>query len=234
MTIWHESLKIITNNRNKRRRICSGLNKKRIRGDFMRDSSGATFAILIVLGIGAVITLLVFTIIGWCKIFKKAGIHPGKFFIPVYGGWLAWDIADCGGLYIAMMVVSGIASFISTVAMNSSLSMDRYSYGYRYNNASALNGALVAYIIVLIICIVFQIIFCCKLAKVFGKNGGFAAGLIFLNPIFIIILGYGSAQYLNKKGLDNIAATTETWKCEYCGAVNPKSRMTCSACGREK
>lgn len=34
-----------------------------------------------------------------------------------------------------------------------------------------------------------------KLAKVFGKSTGFAIGLIFLNPIFLLILGFGDAKY---------------------------------------
>ena len=33
------------------------------------------------------------------------------------------------------------------------------------------------------------------LAKRFGKSGGFAAGLILLNPIFLLILAFGSARY---------------------------------------
>lgn len=35
-----------------------------------------------------------------------------------------------------------------------------------------------------------------KLAKVYGKNTGFAIGLIFLNPIFLLILGFGDAKYI--------------------------------------
>lgn len=34
-----------------------------------------------------------------------------------------------------------------------------------------------------------------KLAEVFGKSGGFAVGLIFLQPIFYMILGFGRAEY---------------------------------------
>lgn len=34
-----------------------------------------------------------------------------------------------------------------------------------------------------------------ELAKVFGKGVGFAIGLLLLSPIFIPILGFGSAQY---------------------------------------
>lgn len=35
-----------------------------------------------------------------------------------------------------------------------------------------------------------------KLAKVFGKSSGFAVGLIFLNTIFMLILGLGNAEYV--------------------------------------
>lgn len=39
-----------------------------------------------------------------------------------------------------------------------------------------------------------------NLAKAFGKSTGFAVGLILLNTIFILILGFGSAEYqLEKK-----------------------------------
>jgi uncharacterized membrane protein YoaK (UPF0700 family) len=34
------------------------------------------------------------------------------------------------------------------------------------------------------------------LAKVFGKDGGFAVGLIFLSIIFMAILAFGDAKYL--------------------------------------
>ena len=34
------------------------------------------------------------------------------------------------------------------------------------------------------------------LSTVFGKGGGFTLGLIFLSPIFFLILGFGSAQYI--------------------------------------
>ena len=42
---------------------------------------------------------------------------------------------------------------------------------------------------------IIMIILAINLAKVFGKGGGFAVGLILLGIIFIPILGFGSAQY---------------------------------------
>lgn len=197
----------------------------------MKDSAASVAAIMLILGIGGIIALVVLMIVAWCKIFRKADIHPGKFFIPVYGGWLAWDIADCGGLYIATFVISVISSFITSIITTSAT---RSSYGYYRYESSALNGVMVVYIITAIICTIFQIIFCSKLARAFGKSGGFAAGLIFLNPIFIMILGFGSAQLVYRKGLDSIRSSTETWECKNCGAENPASRMSCRICGKEK
>lgn len=42
---------------------------------------------------------------------------------------------------------------------------------------------------------VLAILIAIKLAKAFGKGGGFIAGLILLGPIFYLILGFGGAQY---------------------------------------
>jgi len=50
----------------------------------------------------------------------------------------------------------------------------------------------VGYVIPWIIC---QI----KTAERFGRGTGFALGLIFLNQIFVLILAFGSAQYVGEK-----------------------------------
>ncbi len=39
-----------------------------------------------------------------------------------------------------------------------------------------------------------------KLAKSFGKDGGWAVGLYFLAPIFYMILGFGSSEYVGPAG----------------------------------
>jgi len=44
--------------------------------------------------------------------------------------------------------------------------------------------------------LVFSVLTYIKLAKAFGKDGGFAVGLIFLNPIFLAILAFGKSQYV--------------------------------------
>jgi hypothetical protein len=47
-----------------------------------------------------------------------------------------------------------------------------------------------------VINVIFLVMLYFDLAKSFGKGSGFALGLIFLGPIFILILGFGSAQYI--------------------------------------
>ena len=48
------------------------------------------------------------------------------------------------------------------------------------------------------------------LAKSFGKEATFAIGLIFLGPIFLAILAFGSAQYVGPMGQAPAAQPPET------------------------
>ena len=40
-----------------------------------------------------------------------------------------------------------------------------------------------------------------RMARAFGHGIGFAAGLIFLNVVFVIIIGFGSAKYKGPNGV---------------------------------
>lgn len=44
--------------------------------------------------------------------------------------------------------------------------------------------------------IVFSIMQASRLSKAFGKGTGFAFGLFFLNPIFLLILGFSDSKYI--------------------------------------
>lgn len=44
--------------------------------------------------------------------------------------------------------------------------------------------------------IILSIIQCIRLSKAFGKGTGFTLGLIFLSPIFLLILGFGNDKYI--------------------------------------
>ena len=58
------------------------------------------------------------------------------------------------------------------------------------------NGWKFLFLLIPIANIVFAIITMVKLAKAFGKSGGFAVGLIFLSVIFYCILAFDKSEYL--------------------------------------
>ena len=62
--------------------------------------------------------------------------------------------------------------------------------------------------------IIFAIIVLVELAKVFGKGGGFVVGLLLLAPIFICILGFGSARYLGT-GAGTVVPPVQTGASNY-------------------
>lgn len=55
--------------------------------------------------------------------------------------------------------------------------------------------------------IVIAIIVVLDLAKSFGQGSGFAIGLLFLSPIFMVILGFGSARYVGPAAAPGAMAT---------------------------
>lgn len=58
------------------------------------------------------------------------------------------------------------------------------------------NGWFFLLLMVPIVNIYFSIAMWFRLAKAFGKGIGFGFGLLFFGPIFELILGFGSAQYV--------------------------------------
>ncbi len=48
--------------------------------------------------------------------------------------------------------------------------------------------------------IVYYVIVNIRMAKSFGKSGLFGLGLIFLNVVFVYVLGFGSAEYIGPRG----------------------------------
>ena len=173
-----------------------------------------------VLAIGFAVVMLV----ACGRLLKKAGHNPWKILIPIYGGYLLYKIADAEGVFWGTFALSFVAGIISGIV--TAMGGNSYS-GAR----TAATVVLVLNIIVGIIALILQYVYAKKMADSFGKSGGFAAGLFFLAPIFIMILAFGSAQYVGYKGLEAVPAAVGTWKCPGCGTENPVSQGICSQCG---
>lgn len=113
------------------------------------DGSGGLWAGIT---IGAVIwTVLI--LVGWWKIFEKAGEAGWKAIIPIYNVYVLLRIVGRPG----WMIIGFLIPFVN---------------------------------------IIFYAIVMGDLAKSFGKGIGFVLGLIFLNPLFALILGFGGAAYV--------------------------------------
>lgn len=61
------------------------------------------------------------------------------------------------------------------------------------------NGWLFLLLLIPFVNIIMGIVVYAKLAAAFNKGIGYTLGLIFLTPIFIMMLGFGSAEYVGTK-----------------------------------
>lgn len=126
--------------------------------------AGAMIAICI---IGLAITVL--TIIAMWKLYEKAGEPGWAAIVPFYNLYVFFKISWGNGWYSMMVIGAGFLAGI-------------------FNSAGSFGSVMAS--LLYIFSYVISIITCVKLAKAFGKGGGFACGLIFLNTIFICIMAF--------------------------------------------
>lgn len=122
-----------------------------------------------------IILYYVLTVIGKWKVFEKLGEPGWKSLIPFYSDFI---------LYRASWNTTAFfAAVAATVVMVLTASED----------ASAM-VSMVSNLCSVIACITVMM-FCIKLSRAFGRGYLFAFGLFFLNPLFMMILGFGQSRY---------------------------------------
>ena len=142
------------------------------------------------IGIGGLLLLggiyLVFAFIWWLlqiianwNIFTKAGEAGWKSIIPVYSDYISYKIAWQPS-YFWLVFVLGIITSVAN--------------GMADPNGTYTTILLIVSLIRIILAII-SILYCIKLSRAFGHGIGFAIGLIFLQPIFMLILGFGNDPY---------------------------------------
>lgn len=142
------------------------------------------------IGIGGLLLLggiyLVFAFIWWLlqiianwNIFTKAGEAGWKSIIPVYSDYISYKIAWQPS-YFWLVFVLGIITSVAN--------------GMADSNGTNTTILLIVSLIRIILAII-SILYCIKLSRAFGHGIGFAIGLIFLQPIFMLILGFGNDPY---------------------------------------
>lgn len=183
-------------------------------GDPLGDAIRSMAGLLIFLGIAAG----VLQVISNCLIFKKAGRPWGFAFIPVYGSYVLYDIAESRGLFFGTIFISAISVLLGVLS-------------------GATGGSTFVAVILFILIIItgiMAIVMNVRLARVFGHGGGFAVGLLFLGPIFMLILGCSSNEYLGYKPQTTDCASVNYWFCSSCGAKNELLSNYCSKCNNSR
>ena len=112
------------------------------------------------------------------RIFTKAGEAGWKSIIPIYGDYISYKIAWQPAYFWLTLILGIISSYLQgTLEISESLTV------------------YMLVILIKIILVVISIMYSIKLARAFGRGTGFAIGLIFLPPIFMLILGFGDDRY---------------------------------------
>lgn len=112
------------------------------------------------------------------NIFTKAGETGWKSIIPIYGDYVSYKIAWQTSYFWLSFILGIVISCISEA------------------DPAGDNMLLMLIVALLrIIIAVISIMYCVKLSRAFCRGIGFAIGLIFLQPIFLLILGFGADQY---------------------------------------
>lgn len=137
---------------------------------------GAAMAVIIGFIAAYMVVALVWyilSVIAYWKIFTKAGEPGWKSIIPIYSSYvqfrITWDVK-----FFWISILLGLAGavlgyFGDVMDMIGTLCM-------------AAGGLL-------------SIVGLYKLSKAYGHGIGFTIGLVLLNPIFLLILGFGSSEY---------------------------------------
>ncbi len=137
-----------------------------------------------VLAVFMVIALAVcaLMIVAYWWLFKKAGEPGWAAIVPFYNSFVLFKITWGNGWYFLLAIVPALICNVMQLC---------HIISFAEPFGSAGSGVLWSiYMLLLIVDCVFCIITLVKLAKVFGKGGGWACGLIFLSPIFLCIMAF--------------------------------------------
>lgn len=131
------------------------------------------------LGIAIVAVL---SLIAGGKILKKAGESPWKILIPIYGIYCLYKVSESQGLFRGILHVSALGTKITRIVSSNIMSGSYFALEHPDVTPIRIIGLVVS-----LITLVIQFIAMKRLADCFGKDTGFAIGLLLLYPIFAMM-----------------------------------------------
>ena len=147
------------------------------------SSSDASSLLAAILAVGLVMVLFfviwyVLLAIALWKTFEKAGEAGWKAIIPFYNVYVMYKISWKTSMFWVWLVLTIVSSFISGVPTDDLGSL----------------GSLISFVICIAL-IVVEVMQLYKLSVCFGHGAGWTVGLLFLNPFFMLGIGFGKSQY---------------------------------------
>ena len=153
----------------------------------MRDVYSALFLFSAISAASVLVGLLFYILIAvaeW-RIMVKAGEPGWKGIIPIYNVYSLYKISWKTSMFWALLGLELLSAIIQSASDGFMMSF----VGWICSVAGLVIGIMGLH----------------KVSKAFGHGAGFTLGLIFLNPIFLLILGFGSSQYLGNLSWPNQA-----------------------------
>ncbi len=119
----------------------------------------------------------------------------------MYGTTSQTDISAILGTYAILVLVIAVIMIVANWKIYTKAGKPGWASIVPFYNMyvmyeiAGMNGWMFLLAFIPIVNIVIQIMLYLNLAKKFGKSTGFAIGLILLNPIFLLLLAFGNAEY---------------------------------------
>lgn len=130
---------------------------------------------------------LILIVVAEWKLFKKFGEKSWKSLVPYYNSYILYKHSWSRNAFW----VYTVSSTLFDIAQIASQLWSRNDPAGMMKTLFVLIG--LPFGIVAAVC---SILYAFRLAEAFGKGKGFSAGLLFVYPVFISILGLGKVQYL--------------------------------------
>ena len=137
-------------------------------------------------GVFSLVVSILMIIAMW-KIFEKAGEKGWKALIPIYDSYILWKIAGRNWIKDMLIIAGTFIAYMVFAFLNIQNSI--------FGIVSLLFGFVFVVYLLVAVCG-----YCSGLSHNFGHAGGFAVGLFFLHPIFLMILGFNSDKYVGEMG----------------------------------
>ena len=133
----------------------------------------------------------VLLIIGWWKLFTKAGEPGWKSIIPIYNVYTFCRIIGINFWIFVLAIPAALSILLAITAGSAVTTLNSSSPDF----ASLPTMGLISYLIVCGYAIFFDIYTAIKLGDAFKKGTGFKVGLALLPNIFLLILAFGKSSY---------------------------------------